>query len=215
MGKWLFFKYVNKVKRYQTETANKIADIVESLIVYFYLKEVSPKLAEELSTTHTFPLVSKHLKGKSTKLANNSSFQNSNKEAVKGKKANKKTNTIVKRFTPLEDKVIKAAIKETGEDNINLPSLVKRLNRPYKSVITRIASIQRNGGVHKQIWFTLVEDIMLLEKLIIPRVGKEMLSKIVLLKHHYTDLTKELGKSTNTVLDRWVISLQPWLLQHY
>ena len=209
-----FLKYVKKVKR-QTESADKIADIVESLIVYFYLKEVSPKLAEELSAIHTFPLVSGHLKGISTVLTRNSSSQNRNKIADKRIKANKKTSTIVKRFTPLEDKVIKAAIEETGENYINLPSLVKRLNRPYKSVISRIAVIQRNGGVSKKMRFTLAEDIMLLDKLIIPRVGNEMLSKIVLSKHHYTDLTKELGKSPNAVLDRWVNSLQPWLLQHY
>ena len=63
--------------------------------------------------------------------------------------------------------------------------------------------------------FTRVEDIMVLERLVIPRVGKEKLSEIVLHKHHYADLNKDLNKSRHGVFKRWANVLQPRLLQHY
>ena len=59
-------------------------------------------------------------------VANISFFPNTNMKADKGKTVNKKTSIMVKRFTPKEDEIIKAAIKEAGEDHLNLPSLVKK-----------------------------------------------------------------------------------------
>lgn len=63
--------------------------------------------------------------------------------------------------------------------------------------------------------FTLVEDILVLERLVIPRVRNEKLSNIVLIRQHCTDLTRHLDKSPTAIMLRWISVLQPWLLQHY
>lgn len=82
-----------------TEAATN-TDMMESLIVYHHLKEVSPKLAEKLSVFHTFPLVSSHLKKVSPELVETiPSLPNINNKPDTGKPANKKTRTVVKIFT--------------------------------------------------------------------------------------------------------------------
>ena len=84
------------------------------------------------------------------------------------------------------------AIEDAGESsNVNVHDLAKRLERQVKSVIDRIGCLKRNGGLQKVMRFTLVEDIMVLERLVIPRVGKEKLA-VVLRKQHYAELTKHL-----------------------
>ena len=212
-----FLKAVKKVKENEPGDATANIDIIESLVVYHYLTEVSPKLAEELSTLQVFTLVYHHLKKVSPKLAEELAALNiPNKTSGKKKMANKRAGVTLKRFTPQEDDSIRIAIKDAGEGNIdNLNDLAKRLNRPVRSVTTRIDSLKRNGGLTKKMPFTLIEDSMILESLVIPRVGKEKLSEIVLHKHHYAELANHLNKSSHGVLRRWANVLQPWLLQHY
>ena len=124
------------------------------------------------------------------------------------------TGIIRKKFTKAEDEVLHTAIKQAGKE-IDAASLAKTLDRPFKSVVNRINSLIRTGGVIKPLKFTLVEDTLLLETLVIPRVDTEKLSEIVLHKHQYADLTEQLGKSPQAVRHRWETCLQPWLLQHY
>ena len=128
---------------------------------------------------------------------------------------NKKTGITPKKFTPQEDRVINAAVEEAGGGPIDIVSIAKKLNRHRDSVNTRIKTLKRTGGIIKKTNFSLVEDIILLESLIIPRLATEKLSKIVLQKRHYADLSMQLGKSDLAVGQRWTTSLQPWLLQHY
>ena len=212
-----FLESVKKVKDNEPDAATANIDIIESLVVYHHLKEVSPKLAEELSTLQVFTLVLNHLKKVSPELAEElAALDISDKTSGKKKITNKKAGVTLKRFTPQEDDTLKIAIKDAGEGNIdNLIDLAKRLNRPVRSVTTRIDALKRNGGIHKKMHFTLIEDVMVLEHLVIPRVGKEKLSEIVLRKHHYADLNMHLNKSSHGVLRRWANVLQPWLLQHY
>ena len=165
---------------------------------------------------HTFPLVSSHLKKVSSALVQSMfSSPNGHKKSDTGKPSNKKNGTSCQRFTPKEDECLKAAIREAGEGAINASYLAKRLNRSHKSVSNRIESIKRNGGVIKQMNFTLVEDLLVLDRLILPRVGNEKLSKIVLKQHQYLELTRQFNKSKEAIKQRWQKVLQPWLLQHY
>ena len=212
-----FLKSVKKVKENEPEDPTANIDIIEPLVVYHHLTEVSPKLAEELSTLQVFTLVLNHLKKVSPDLAEElAALDISDKTPGKKKITNKKAGVTLKRFTPQEDDTLKIAIKDAGEGNIdNVIDLAKRLNRPVRSVTTRIETLKRNGGIHKKMHFTLIEDVMVLEHLVIPRVGKEKLSEIVLRKHHYADLNMHLNKSSHGVLRRWANVLQPWLLQHY
>ena len=64
-----FLKSVKRVKRGGMEDANTNTDIMEFLIVYRHLKEVSPDLAEEFSTLFTFSRVLNHLKEVAPELA--------------------------------------------------------------------------------------------------------------------------------------------------
>ena len=93
--------------------------------------------------------------------------------------------------------------------------LSKKLNRTTRSIQSRIESLIRVNGDTKKTRFSLSEDILLLERLVIPRVVSEKLSEIILQKHQYADLTKQLRKSPIAVRHRWETCLQPWLLQHY
>ena len=122
---------------------------------------------------------------------------------------------IPKRFTPLEDAAIQAAVEEAGEDPVDSVSLAKILNKHKKFVTDRIKLLKRTGGILQNIQFTLEEDSMLLERLIIPRAESQKLSEIVLLHHHCSDLAKQLNKTPTAVKRRWTDKLQPWLLQHY
>ena len=210
-----FLKSVKKVKRDKPNVSNINTDMIESLIVYHYLKEVSEKLAEGLSALQTSKHVFNYLKIVSSQPASMKATLQNPSNKSKREQANKKTGTVPKRFTAKEDEIIKVAIEEVGEDNVNAVVLAKRLNRPFKSVVNRIDSIIRNGGIIKPMKFSSLEDSILLETLVIPRVGSEKLSEIVLQKHHYAALTKRLGKSPIAVRHRWITNLQPWLLQHY
>ena len=192
-------------------------DIIASLIVYHHLKEVSPELAVEFSALHTSKFVFNHLTNASPELTEELAvLQQSCMKPYKKKMVNKKAGVSSRRFTPKEDDIINEAIKEAGKDTIvNVKDLAKKLNRPEKSVIDRIGSLKRNGGLHKVMRFTLIEDTMILEQLVIPRVRNEKLSEIVLHKHQGAELTKQLNKSRHGVLKRWGTVIQPWLLQHY
>ena len=229
-----FQKSVKEVNSCQTEVVTIKADMIESLVVYHHLEEVTPNLAEEFSALHTFPRVLNHLKEVSPNLAEDLlSFQRISRQPPKMTEdipvfwsktykvsdketpVNKKTGITPKKFTPQEDIVINAALEEAGGGPIDIVSIAKRLNRHRDSVNTRIKTLKRTGGVIKKTNFSLVEDIILLESLIIPRLATEKLSKIVLKKRHYADLSMQLGKSDQAVGQRWSTSLQPWLLQHY
>ena len=205
-----------KLRKEDPEAVTTNTDMVRSLIVYQHMKKVSPKLAEELSAFYILPHVSKYLQKISPEVAGQlQALQKTQKKPDKGKAVNTKTGTIQKRFTRLEDEVLKAAIEEAGEKKVDFGALAKRLNRYKNSITERIETLKRNGGITKKMPFSLVEDTMILETLVIPRVGREKLSEIVLQKHHHADLTKQLGKSSIAVAQRWNFSLQPWLLQHY
>ena len=210
-----FLKSVKKVRKDVSEGPSN-TNMLESLIVYHHLKEVSPKIAEKFSNLHTLSLVSKYLKNLSPELANQlSTIQTSRKNFATEKPEDKKTRKIPKRFTPLEDAAIKAAVEEAGEDAVDSASLAKMLNRHKKTVKDRIKLLKRTGGVLQNIQFTLEEDSMLLENLIIPRAESQKVSEIVLVAHHCSDLAKQLNKTPTAVLRRWTDELQPWLLQHY
>ena len=228
-----FLKSGKKVKRGETENANSKTVMKESLIVCRHLEEVSSHLAEEFSTLHTFPRVLNYLKEVSPELAEDlisvkrthrqsvklsedlPELQKTCKVSDKGKPINKKTGITPKKFTPLEDKVINTAVEEAGEGPIDTVSLAKKLNRHRDSVRNRIKTLQRTGGVIKKTQFSFVEDTILLDTLVIPRLKSQKLSEIILLQRHYADLCKQLDKSINGVGQRWTNSLQPWLLQHY
>ena len=210
---------LESVKKFGSNAiATNQSDMLESLVVLQYLKEVSPTLAEEFADLHIFRQVSCHLKSVSPELAEELSdiCKVKKKQNTEVKKLrNKKTGIVARRFTPQEDEIIKADIENAGEGTINISLLSKCLNRTTRSVQSRIEILERVGGNTSKTHFSLLEDIMLLERLVIPRVGSEKLSEIILQKHQFADLNKQLGKSPIAVGLRWTLSLQPWLLQHY
>ena len=63
-----------KVKKGFPEIVNTNTKLIEALIVYQHLHEISPKLADQLSSLHIFGLVSKHLQKVSPDLAEKTNF---------------------------------------------------------------------------------------------------------------------------------------------
>ena len=114
-----FLKSVKKVKRdvLGNTSTNGNTNLIKSILVYNHLIKVSPDLAQELSSLHSLPYVSKHLKKVSPKLAKELATlpNNLTQRQDKTKPTNKKTGITPKRFTPLEDASIKAAVEEAGK----------------------------------------------------------------------------------------------------
>ena len=189
-------------------------------IVYNHLKEVAPELAKEFRSEHKFRrtrlqlrrMVTDHIKSK--QLMKELDFKEC---GVQKSKQSRNIITKVKgSFTPEEDDIIKAAMKEAGEEEVDYQSLTELLNRIRKSVISRVDWIKRTGGFPPaRKHFTLVEDMTLIEKIIIPRLATEKLPQINLLEHECMDLANQLDKTNDGVRYRWSKNLQPWLLQHY
>ena len=89
-------------------------------------------------------------------------------------------------------------------------------DRSRASVRKRILLLKSGkGGKRISTPFTLEEDLILLEKVIIPKLRTERLSEIKIRPQEHNELSKEFGKSSSGVLMRWGKNLQPWLLQHY
>ena len=192
-------------------------------LVYNHLKEVAPGLAEQFGSQHKFQKME-------LKLEDVVHVFNQSKRAkhivekidmkVKDSKSSEykshEVTSVRERFTPNEDEIIKAAIEEAGDEEVDYNALAKKLDRNRGSIYTRIELLKRTGGVKTaKRYFTLVEDYALIEALVIPRLQMEKLSEIKLLSHQAADLTKELKKGNTSVRDRWHHILQPWLLQHY
>ena len=133
-----------KVKKDLSEAVNTNNTIIEALIVYPHMHEISPKLAEELSSLHIFGIVSKYLQKVSPELAELTTIRN--KKPDKQKHANMTTGVIRKKFTKAEDEVLHTAIKQAGKE-IDAASLAKTLDRPFKSVVNRINSLIRTAAL--------------------------------------------------------------------
>ena len=98
---------------------------------------------------------------------------------------------------------------------IDFNALAKRLDRGFRSIQNRIESLKLNGGIHKYKNYSLSEDYLILDTLIIPRLKQEKLSRIVLSNCHYETLAMELKRRLHSVRNRWQGSIQPCLLKHY
>ena len=123
---------------------------------------------------------------------------------------------LARSFTRDEDDLIKAAMEEAGNEKVDYQSLAELLNRQKTSVMSRVDIIKRTGGVKKtKKFFTLVEDLTLIETLIIPRLSTQKLSEFNLPTNQCVDLSIQLDKTVTGVRYRWSMNLQPWLLQHY
>ena len=191
-------------------------DIIKS-VVYNHLTKVSPKLAEKFSNKFAFSWSSLVVESVvecsyqeliaigSTKVGNNCT----------GRKILRKTNLrkTAKRFSLLEDEVIKAALSKGLK--IDFLALSVQLKRNCDVLRKRAELLERTGGVIKKVNFTLIEDKTLIERVVLPKLKSEKLSEIVFRDYEIRPLIKELNKSKGGIRSRWNQTLQPWLLQHY
>ena len=206
-------------------------------LVYNHLKDVSPHLAEEFAASRSFHrtdlkleevvITYKQTSGsykKDMSTAGNDNMKIEKLQSKDGEMKNRKRPAKCKLnmqkrstytfYTVQEDELIKAAMEEADED-IDYVALAKKMTRTQMSVRGRVQTLKRTGGIRKSKAYTLVEDQIIMENLIFPRLVNEKLSEIVLCKQQYLELTKQLGKSPQGVLQRWQNVLQPWLLQHF
>jgi len=127
---------------------------------------------------------------------------------------NRTTGTKRRKFIAVEDDVIRAAMSQGGE--IDSKEVAKQLNRCEKSVINRAEILKRTGGKKMKICrFSLPEDLMILETLILPRLMNEKLSAITLTNHCVKELATQTNRGKEVVIRRWLSTLQPTLLQHH
>jgi len=126
---------------------------------------------------------------------------------------NRTTGTKRRKFIAVEDDVIRAAMSQ-GE--IDSKEVAKQLNRCEKSVINRAEILKRTGGKKmKSCRFSLPEDLMILETLILPRLMDEKLSAITLTNQCVKELATQMNRGKEVVIMRWLSTLQPTLLQHH
>ena len=170
-----------KYGRYPDSTTESLANA----IVYKHLKEVSPKLAAEFANSFRVKFSSVKLQevvaGWQKKKKPLEDVKNCMKTVIR--KTNSKTGGKTIRFTPQEDKVIMEIVREAGGsvEDVDCSALAKKLKRSHGSVFHRVRMLIRTGGwKEKRKSFSLVQDQILLETLVIQRLRNEKLSEVVL-----------------------------------
>ena len=201
-------------------------DLVKGL-VFNFLKESTPDLAKKFEEAFSFchtqmqledvmEHFGMHIKG-SLLCAERRVEQKLRPKPEKpvGKK-NRSTGCRVRKFTQDEDEVIKEVMAQVGKVNpADCKALATRLDRGYRSIQARIESLQINSGTYRRKTFTFIEDCLILETLILPRLKIEKLSKILLSNCHFEKLAADLNRKLHSVRHRWEGNLQPTLLQYY
>ena len=195
-------------------------------LVYNYLQKTTANLAEEFkplfsNIMHTqlqlaevleYFEMTKDCRSGRTKLK--SSGRSTVIKGSTGGRRNRPTGFNIRRFSLAEDEVIREVMTNT-KGKIDFNALAKRLDRGFRSIQNRIESLKLNGGIHKYKNYSLSEDYLILDTLIIPRLKQEKLSRIVLSNCHYEKLAMELKRRLHSVRNRWQGSIQPCLLKHY
>ena len=189
-------------------------DDLTAALAMKYMMKVAPELVKELQEKQKVPEVAATLEEvvKAYKPRKRRTVNQKKEAGEKGVKSGFKR----RNFTPEEDAVIKEAIAD-GE--INFAKIARQVNRTVPSIHNRVRWLKRTGGVKlgtKQ--YTLTEDLIILETLVLPRMKKTKLSKIVLFNNNQDikELTEQLNRGrVDMIIQRWKKILQPILLQHY
>ena len=211
--------FFNQSKSRSSTISKDSHENITRSLVYNHLKEVAPELANQFVIEHKFKKSQLNLR-KIVKVFNKSKqadkFVNKNCVNLNVGPDNSSKKVPRRSFTTDEDDLIKAAIEEAGDEEVDCNDLAKKLGRHESSIHSRVELLKRRGGVKtgKQ-YFTLLEDHTIIETFIIPRLSSEKLSEIKLLNQQTANLNKELKKGDRSVMNRWNRILQPWLLQHY
>ena len=214
---------VNDETRKYVRCPDSTTESLATALVYKHLKEVSPKLAAEFSNSCKVKLSSIKLQEVVAAWQKKKKPLEDVKNCMKTDKLDqRKTNSKVGgetiRFTPQEDKVIMAIVKEAGEsvEDIDCSTLAHKLNRTHGSVFHRVRMLIRTGGwKEKRKSFSLVQDQILLETLVIQRLRNKKLSEVVLKQSCCTELAKLWNINYSGITNRWTMILQPILLQHF
>ena len=206
----------------QQRSPGRCEEMVKSL-VFNHLKKVSPILAEEFGTMfhcmqNTLPLQDVINHYDSTAKPKQISGCRRVSADVKTKAASILTKTFIaesqnkkigrgslrtgKQFIQSEDKVIKDALKKPEEydQNVNFGDNAKQLQRESGIVRRGAELLKRTGGKRTMKNYTLVENQVIIEILVIPRPSKEKLSQILMVGQNYAEtviLSKQLNKSLN------------------
>ena len=198
--------------KYRTRGKESTDSLIKA-VVYNHLKKVAPELAKEFRSEHKFTRTELRLRRMVTNYIKSKQLMKNlgSKDCVKKSMQSRKVRT----FLLAEDDIIKAAIAEAGDEKVDFKALAELLKRTQISIIQRVDWMKRTGGMKTRKYFTLVEDMTILETLILPRLASEKLSLIKIRRHQCMDMANQLNKTNAGVALRWSKNLQPWLLQHY
>ena len=117
-------------------------------------------------------------------------------------------------FTPAEDKILMEAI-ESGKE-LNNTKLGKMMKRDSASIRNRIAKLIRSKSSSKsQKYFTLEEDLILIEHAVSKMGGGILLRNVNRSKLDFPELSQSFGRGIDSVYRHWVGKLMVWLLSHY
>jgi len=124
-----------------------------------------------------------------------------------------------KSFLEAEDAIIKAAIKEMRGNikNINIPSLLKQLNRSHASVEQRIKKLVLTGeSGHRLKRFSLEEDMIIMDFILdkIARSGK-CIESVVKFPSDIIELGPILRRTHQSVFERWKSVLLSTILGYH
>jgi len=138
--------------------------------------------------------------------------ENPVKQKMESSKAKK--SQVQNRFTPSEDKVLLEAI-ESGKE-LNNTKLAKMMKRDIASIRNRIAKLIRSKSSSKsQKYFTLEEDLILIEHAVSKMGGGILLRNVNRSKLDFPELSQSFGRDIDSVYRHWVGKLMVWLLSHY
>ena len=117
------------------------------------------------------------------------------------------------KFTVVENERIRLAM----ENNDSYVSVAKELNRDPRTVYHRMLSLRSNPNPKQgeSRGFTLEEDLLILDKVMPCLKYQKLSSKGFFSSKDVMVLATEFQRIGGSVLDRWELTLQPMLLQHY
>ena len=197
--------------------SNSTSEGLAQAIVFNHLREVSSELAAEFAGSHEFPLSSVKLQDCvelycHKKLNHTDTNPESLAQAIVYNHLKEVSPELAAEF---------AGIHEIPKSSVRLQDVIKlyyrkKLNVPkvdIKVIDLKAPSRQRlKDSKHN---FTLLEDQIMIENLVIPRLQNMKLSKVVLGRTDCNDLARQWNISPKSLVNHWTSTLQVTLLQHY
>ena len=116
-------------------------------------------------------------------------------------------------FTPDEDKIILKTMKSAENKFAGVAEVAKALNRPKRSIYSRIDLLGSGSGIRRLKTFSLQEDFLIIDNVLKSLKQCKSLEETQLQDH--LKIAESLDRPRNSAYERWNTQIKAWLLQYY